>query len=519
MPYTVSTKLGSAYLESFAIADGTTNTTSTSIPLIGSSAPPGYAKDIAKSLVTILSNGASNLIDRPTNALIGQEWFDFSNKTMMVYTGASTGWKNMLTEGSTNLIITPTQGGLGFAPTSASAGYVVRVNSSGSGYELAPGSFVRTDASSSPLADNTHSIGSSTAKYKEIFATTFNGNALTSSKWATTRSITLTGDIAGTVNFDGSGNVSMPTTLVGGQLSAYIRRTGDTMDPNCPLVGGIGVSGGFIFPQNAYGGSGDYAGMQLVQRNGEDTVLSIFNRNDPTDAIQFNSGSFEFYGMSADGVNSSLRMLLTKDGRVGINTTTPSTELDVNGGVKAITVLANNATITSLGFTNASGTGGLTIDGNIFAKTRIDTPTASVTNFTATNLVSSTSTTLAGTTRIEGNPTVTGTLSAGDISVSASDRKLKTNIQPIQDALGMLKKFTGHTYDFDLEKCAEYGFVPMKIHEHGLIAQEVISVLPDAEINNGQYLNYRDRPVLALVVSAINQLDMKLEEIKKTLGI
>ncbi len=519
MPYTVSTKLGSAYLESFSIADGTTNTTSTSIPLIGSSAPPGYAKDIAKALVSILSNGASAVIDRPTNALIGQEWFDFANKTMMVYTGASTGWKNILTEGSTNLIITPSQGGLGLVPTSASAGYVVRVNSSGSGYELTPGSFLRTDASSAPLSDNTFNIGSTTAKYKEIFATTFNGNALTATKLATTRSITLTGDIAGTVNFDGTGNVSMATTLVGGQLSAYIQRTGDSMNANCPLLGGIGPNGGFVFPLNPYGGSGDLAGMQMQQRSGEDTVLAIFNRNDQTDSIQFNTGFYEFYCLGPGGNTSDMKMIITNNGKVGINTSNPMADLDVNGSVRALSVLTDNATLTNITAASIIGSGNMSLEGNLHAKTRIDTPVANITNCNVTNFAVTTNTTLGGTTRIEGNPTITGTLYAGDVSVSASDKKLKTNIVEIQDALSMLKNISGYVYDFDVEKCSEVGFTPTKYHEHGLIAQEVISILPDAEIDNGNYLNYRDRPVLALVVSAINQLDEKIEQIKKTLGI
>jgi phage-related tail fiber protein len=38
------------------------------------------------------------------------------------------------------------------------------------------------------------------------------GNAATATKWATARSITLTGDVTGTVSIDGSGNVSMATS-------------------------------------------------------------------------------------------------------------------------------------------------------------------------------------------------------------------------------------------------------------------------------------------------------------------
>jgi hypothetical protein len=46
-----------------------------------------------------------------------------------------------------------------------------------------------------------------------ITATAFNGNASTSSKLQTARSISLTGDVSGSVNFDGSANASITTTV------------------------------------------------------------------------------------------------------------------------------------------------------------------------------------------------------------------------------------------------------------------------------------------------------------------
>lgn len=49
---------------------------------------------------------------------------------------------------------------------------------------------------------------------KTITAATFAGNAFTASKWATARSITLTGDVTGSVSsVDGSANISIATTI------------------------------------------------------------------------------------------------------------------------------------------------------------------------------------------------------------------------------------------------------------------------------------------------------------------
>jgi hypothetical protein len=229
MAFTVATKLGSSVNESFTITDGTVNSTSTPLSIIGHAAPPGYAYSAAKTLVDILSNYASAPSDRPSKPLIGMNWFDYSAKSLYVYTGSSGGWKAVYTDGATNMMIPPAQGGLGIVPTSAVAGYVVKVNSSGTGYEYSPGAFVRTDASSSPNVTNSFDIGSATATYKNIFSTNFIGNASTTSKLQTPRTIKLSGHLSGTIAFDGSSDVEMTTQLVGGTLSQYIQRTGDSM--------------------------------------------------------------------------------------------------------------------------------------------------------------------------------------------------------------------------------------------------------------------------------------------------
>lgn len=56
------------------------------------------------------------------------------------------------------------------------------------------------------------------------------GNAATASKWATARSISLTGAITGSVSLDGSSNVSLATTFADNVFDArYVKKSGDTM--------------------------------------------------------------------------------------------------------------------------------------------------------------------------------------------------------------------------------------------------------------------------------------------------
>jgi len=65
-------------------------------------------------------------------------------------------------------------------------------------------------------------IGTSSWKFSSAYITTIYGalvgnasTATTAGKWTTTRTIALTGDVTGSTNIDGSGNISIATTNVG----------------------------------------------------------------------------------------------------------------------------------------------------------------------------------------------------------------------------------------------------------------------------------------------------------------
>lgn len=103
---------------------------------------------------------------------------------------------------------------------------------------------IDTDLAMFPSVTNTGSIGQTDFKWANIWAQTLHGaldgNASSATKLATARSIALTGAVTGSGNFDGSGNLSITTTvshthsylpLTGGKL------TGDlTMSANLILT-------------------------------------------------------------------------------------------------------------------------------------------------------------------------------------------------------------------------------------------------------------------------------------------
>lgn len=81
-----------------------------------------------------------------------------------------------------------------------------------------------TSRSLAAAADSTYDIGTSTVRYRNIYADNLYGtvqNAVASAnKLATARTISLTGDVTGSTSFDGSANVSISANLAANSVTA-----------------------------------------------------------------------------------------------------------------------------------------------------------------------------------------------------------------------------------------------------------------------------------------------------------
>ena len=73
--------------------------------------------------------------------------------------------------------------------------------------------FLRKDVNSTPPTDLTVDLGDATHRFSEIFAQTFRGNAETASALNNARTVSLSGDVTGSVDFDGSANVNIVATV------------------------------------------------------------------------------------------------------------------------------------------------------------------------------------------------------------------------------------------------------------------------------------------------------------------
>jgi len=114
-------------------------------------------------------------------------------------------------------------------------------------------------------------------------------------------------------------------------------------------------------------------------------------------------------------------------------------------------------------------------------------------------------TTTVMTVATNGDTTFVGDVTADDFCVS-SDRRLKSEIEPIKEGLEVIKKFSSYNYIKGGEK------------ESGFIAQEVREAIPHTVYENNEgYLSMSDRGVLAHMHKAILELDKRLEAIEEKL--
>jgi len=145
----------------------------------------------------------------------------------------------------------------------------------------------------------------------------------------------------------------------------------------------------------------------------------------------------------------------------------------------------------------------------------------------------------AGTTTLESDSTggikVTGQLSAtGDVVAYSSDKRLKENIKPIENAVDKIKQLKGVTFDWN-ERSEELGFEPStKTNDVGVIAQDVEAVFPQlvhlapfdigsdeegkATSKTGEdYKTVNYARLTAVLIEAVKEQQQQIDELKAKL--
>ena len=135
-----------------------------------------------------------------------------------------------------------------------------------------------------------------TGRLSGTYNISISGNAATATKLATARTISLTGNASGSASFDGSGNISINTsvsyasnadTVDGKHASSFVQKAGDTMTGNLTLQG---TSINIQRPET----SGGYArGMMFYSKDGstvEAGIGMLGSGNNPPQALYMGFG-------------------------------------------------------------------------------------------------------------------------------------------------------------------------------------------------------------------------------------
>jgi len=102
----------------------------------------------------------------------------------------------------------------------------------------------------------------------------------------------------------------------------------------------------------------------------------------------------------------------------------------------------------------------------------------------------------------------------GDITAFASDIRLKTNIEPIQNALDKVLSLNGFTYNFN-EIGEGLGF-DTSLRHAGVSAQEVQAVLPEVVATapiSDKYITVKYEKLVPLLIESIKELNNKIDEL------
>lgn len=208
---------------------------------------------------------------------------------------------------------------------------------------------------------------------------------------------------------------------------------------------------------------------------------------------------------------STERMRITSAGSVGIGTNSPSTALQVNGTVTATTFAGAGTSLTG----TASG---LSIGGNAATATNATTATTATTanalntgnNYQVNSLgVGTAGSGTAGEIRATNNVT----------AYYSSDARLKENVQPIADALGIVSAVGGKTFDWTDAYIADHGgedgyFVQKS--DFGVIAQDVEAVFPLAVRTREDGTKAVDyEKLVAVAFAAIAELKAEVAEVRQ----
>lgn len=362
-------------------------------------------------------------------------------------------------------------------------------------------------------------------------------NAVAADKLSVSRIIALNGDVVGSVNFDGSQNVNMSTTVADNShkhvwdniTEAPIQTT------RWPTPAEVGIRTNAENDQRFLGKTDKAADSELLDgidisripygSNGSAATAMIdFNDNTKSGFIEGNAAANQpgrdwawgWQSKFTGGAKYGAQNVISQDGRMYFRVQAA----DGSGGWRAVYDTYNKPTAADVGALPLGGgtlTGSLTINNNaptvLFQDKDGKSAFAHVNGNTFHILRSGGNNGTTWDRGPNGRQPMMLNLSNGDVTFSGnvigySDRTLKTNIKPIVNALSKVNQLNGVTFDWINNK-------DNPARQTGLIAQDLEKVLPEAvsKDENGKLMIAKGSEV-GLLVEAIKELSAKVEKLE-----
>lgn len=255
-------------------------------------------------------------------------------------------------------------------------------------------------------------------------------------------------------------------------------------------------------------GVGNYTGIHFGYRENNSSYRKsaiVFER---TDAYPGGGGNAagKIHILNGPGVGSGsasypadAKMTIDEEGRVGIGITNPSAKLEVVGTAGSLFSVTDSLTGTIFGVADASGIPSIEVD---------DTGVVRFAEFQGNVLIGTATDDAQNKLQVDG-----GIMATGDVTAYASsDERLKTNLEPIDNALEKVDSLTGYTFNWNERASGK----DLEAREAGIIAQDVEKVLPEVvATRNDGYMAVKYEKLVPLLIEAIKDLKAEIEELKR----
>jgi len=383
--------------------------------------------------------------------------------------------------------------------------------------------------------------------------------AKTAGKWFTARTLSLTGDVTGSASIDGSGNVSLTTTI---GANTVILGTDTTGNYVASLVAGTGITltnntGEGATPTVAVDTSTiatkSYVDSAVAGKDNTDEITegatNLYFTNararsalSASTGISYNSTTGAISCTITQYADSNARAAVSASGSLSYNSTTgvfsyttPSTSGISEGSnlyytdARARAAISGTAPVSYNSSTGAISMAAATSTTNGYMtstdKSKLDgiasgatANTGTVTSIATSNGISGGTITTTGTLSLSGSYTgtwaVTGGITAtGEVTAYFSDKNLKKDIVEITDPIAKVMSLRGVTFRPN-ETALALGITDKE--EVGVIAQEVEAVLPQL-VTPSAFAGYKTvkyDKLTALLLEAVKAQQLQIDALR-----